>query len=706
MLEAIFQEGILSLTLAGLTQWDYGQKLTIKGLTVSSALEVHFSNNAEKEAIVMSATKSGSDIITEIPNVLLEKDKDITAWVYTDDGQSGETIRTIVLKVTPRIKPADYISENNAGKVIDYVAKAEEYASSAQESAEIAQDNAEKVQANTDLVQDILANVPDFDSYEKLAEHNKLLYDGLYVKGETYSGIASNKGIKLHKVVGKTEQGTTKGYQLFDASKISTTSKGGATVTNNGDGSFTVSGSGNLSATFSSIYSYTKETYPFLKPGMLYASVKEKTVPSFAFRAKDENQDIVFTLYLNDENNKSVELTQDMINKIKTIEILFYAYKSAGSEIPIVSGNVKPMVYQDGDGTWEQFTGGKPGPNPDGAMPIKNVEISKIISHGRQLFDASKLPTKSQGGATVTNNNDGSFTISGSGSLSTNFIISKTYTYEETIQLIKVGTLYCKVNDVDVCPYLECGLIDSNGSWVKSITKSGQIEITEDDLSPDNSNRLMVRFYGKFGVTIKSGTIKPMLYQDGDGTWEPFKHATVETSLILADDEVYEECQPILRRRKKVVLDGSSDENWELESSSSVYRFYIRINDSLSNPTDRVPVVCNRGVFNSSNNNIGTTFIKSNLFYFIPNQDITTVELFKEWLTTHNLEVEYPLNSPTTEEFKVPTIPSYYPFTNVSTDNDLTTDMQWKILADCDNSLKQEELEKRIEALEHAMLER
>ena len=532
MLEAIFQEGILSLTLAGLTQWDYGQKLTIKGLTVSSALEVHFSNNAEKEAIVMSATKSGSDIITEIPNVLLEKDKDITAWVYTDDGQSGETIRTIVLKVTPRIKPADYISENNAGKVIDYVAKAEEYASSAQESAEIAQDNAEQVQANTDIVKDILANVPDFDSYEKLAEHNKLLYDGLYVKGETYSGIASNKGIKLHKVVGKTEQVTTKGYQLFDA------------------------------------------------------------------------------------------------------------------------GN---------------------------------------------------LPTKSAGGATVTNNDDGSFTVSGSGTLSTSFLNDYIFSNEETKKILKQGTL--KLKDIgNTVPMCMAGLVplDNTGfiSDKRLDTVTSSITITENDL---NTSRLRLSFYGNKGDSIKTGTIKPMLYQDGDGAWELFKHALVETSLILAEGEVYEEGNPIIRRRKKVVFDGSSDEAWEKETSAN--RYIIKVPNSNASYV-RGECKCNRGRFYYERVEPGVTFMYGGYLYYYPPTDINTLELFKDWLTTHNLEVEYPLNSPTIETLKVPTIPSYNPQTNIWTDNTLPTDIEWELLANSDNSLMNEELLKRIEALEAKALER
>ncbi|WP_459584252.1 hypothetical protein, partial [Enterobacter hormaechei] len=70
-----------------------------------------------------------------------------------------------------------------------------------------------------------------------------------------------------------------------------------------------------------------------------------------------------------------------------------------------------------------------------------------------QLFDASKLPTKSQGGATVTNNGDGSFTISGNGNLTESFIVVYQYSHEETLKLLKVGKIRLNQNGDDTTPY-------------------------------------------------------------------------------------------------------------------------------------------------------------------------------------------------------------------------------------------------------------
>ena len=669
MLEAIFSEGITTVTVTGLTQWDYGRKLTIKGLSYTDNVEVHFSNNIEKEAVVMEVTKSGSDLVTEVPNVLLEKNHDITAWVYIDSGTSGETVRTINLKVKPRIKPADYISENNAGKVIDYVAKAEEYASSAQESAEIAQDNAEKVQANTDLVQDILANVPDFDSYEKLAEHNKLLYDGLYVKGETYSGVASNKGIKLHSVKGKTVQQTTNGYQLFDASKLPTKTIGGATLTNNGDGSFTISGSGNLSANFN--YYYYMGGNP-LKVGRLTLKLNgpNSIVPLMQVIGLNKlgdgsNQNRVWDIV----NEASIDITQKLLEQTKDIYIVFYG--GQGKEIK--PGTIKPMLYQDGDGTWEQFTGGKPGPNPDGPMPIKNVEIKKINSTAKNIVKSFKILGTTQ------------YVVA----LEANALFKPNTIYTITLTSKYAGKFY--LNESLFTEPTKVNFASPNET--KSVTATTLSEVPEIDsvyVIKNAENNTSVEFSN---VQIEEGE-ESTEYVVGN-------YSKIETSLILAEGDVYENGQ-VIRKSKRYTVNDVVKSN--VQSGTAGSRFLIQ--SDIGEPHTKV--LCTHfkqekySSFNIEGDYISTDALNVGKIYIRISQDLT-IEEFKQKFP--DLMVQIDVN-PTTEELKVPTVPSYYPNTNIWTDNTLPTDTQWKILADCDNSLYQEELEKRIEALEHAMLER
>lgn len=149
---------------------------------------------------------------------------------------------------------------------------------------------------------------------------------------------------------------------------------------------------------------------------------------------------------------------------------------------------------------------------------------TQIKTNGYQLFDAGKLSAFSSSGATVKNNGDGSFTITGSGSLTDICGKSHSYTHEETVALIKkVGTLRFINNEISV-PYLYISLWRGGAAIAEATNrynKTASIQITEDMLN-DDTFTMRIGFYGFAGDAITARTIRPMLYMDGDGTWEPF----------------------------------------------------------------------------------------------------------------------------------------------------------------------------------------
>lgn len=107
---AIF-DGESVVTVDGLDQWDYGQKIFIQGLNLPRNVEIHFSLQ-EKVGEAEPRIGITKDGITEvpIPDSMLENkdsycDYKIYSYVYITDETSGETIRKIVLKVKTRPKP-------------------------------------------------------------------------------------------------------------------------------------------------------------------------------------------------------------------------------------------------------------------------------------------------------------------------------------------------------------------------------------------------------------------------------------------------------------------------------------------------------------------------------------------------------------------------------------------------------------------------
>lgn len=95
----------------GLWQWDYGQILRIQGLSLPTAVEIHFSlqSTGGESVTRIGITKDGvTDVL--IPDAMLEAETsqnyDIYAFIYLTDEVSGETRHRIRMPVKARPKPS------------------------------------------------------------------------------------------------------------------------------------------------------------------------------------------------------------------------------------------------------------------------------------------------------------------------------------------------------------------------------------------------------------------------------------------------------------------------------------------------------------------------------------------------------------------------------------------------------------------------
>ena len=88
---------------AELFQWDLNRAIVVNDSDVN---EVHFSNNTNKNSLVVEVQEQDGKRIAYIPNILLQEDWNIRVYGYAD----GEyTKQMITLRVNPRSKPDDYI---------------------------------------------------------------------------------------------------------------------------------------------------------------------------------------------------------------------------------------------------------------------------------------------------------------------------------------------------------------------------------------------------------------------------------------------------------------------------------------------------------------------------------------------------------------------------------------------------------------------
>lgn len=84
-----------------LWQWDTGRKLTVD----ADCSQVHFSNKIFGRSIDVDVV----DGVAIIPDILLQTDKELTAWAFVGTPENGYTKISKVFKVNKRNKPADYV---------------------------------------------------------------------------------------------------------------------------------------------------------------------------------------------------------------------------------------------------------------------------------------------------------------------------------------------------------------------------------------------------------------------------------------------------------------------------------------------------------------------------------------------------------------------------------------------------------------------
>lgn len=101
-------------TVDSLYQWDINQTLEIRGLSLPSIPEIHFSNTDMGRAIVKQSSVDEAGIITvDIPNSLLQKPYRINAYICIYEDDTFKSLYCIEIPVKARTKPSDYTIEDD-----------------------------------------------------------------------------------------------------------------------------------------------------------------------------------------------------------------------------------------------------------------------------------------------------------------------------------------------------------------------------------------------------------------------------------------------------------------------------------------------------------------------------------------------------------------------------------------------------------------
>ena len=191
-------------------------------------------------------------------------------------------------------------------------------------------------------------------------------YDRVELEGTGMLVLPNSLDAPLERLElgGKTEQVTTSGAQLFDANQYGGVTKNGITVTVK-DGVITATGTPNIN-TWIQVFVSRENYQKLFKP--------ENKIYLKTNKSKDCNYDfgiygafgspIIGTIR---EGNSGKVLPAELPRN--DTDFYFFIDVKIGIEL---KGSIKPIVYHDGNGTWEPYTGGKPSPSPEYPQEIKN----------------------------------------------------------------------------------------------------------------------------------------------------------------------------------------------------------------------------------------------------------------------------------------------------------------------------------------------
>lgn len=220
-------------------------------------------------------------------------------------------------------------------------------------------------------------------------------YDKVELEGEGMLVLPNSLDAPLERLElgGKTEQVQTTGAQLFEASRYEGVTKNGVTVTVK-DGVITATGTPNIN-TWIQVFVSRENYQKLFKPeNKIYLKTNKSNDCNYDFGIYGGfGSPIVGTIR---EGNSGRVLPAELPRN--DTDFYFFIDVKIGAEL---KGSIKPIVYHDGDGTWEPYTGGKPSPSPEYPQKIKNsgkwneekqkYEVGVKVT-GKNLLNLQKEP--------------------------------------------------------------------------------------------------------------------------------------------------------------------------------------------------------------------------------------------------------------------------------------------------------------------------
>lgn len=573
-------------------------------------------------------------------------------------------------------------------------------AESAKQDAQSAAESAESAKSDADRAQAILDSIPE--DYTEM--HGKIIDLQEEVGRKAPAIILTAEGedlvirgsadapIQDMELTGKTEQVQTTGKNILNSYGYSATSMNNPdaqrVLTNNyGTEISTIDPENTLTITQTQAdgdsVSYQNGYFCIgindeIKNGSAYyfsadINIKSNPLNNTEFRIM-VNGSTAFSSYFELSQKKfriNVNFNYLDINNKKYIEV-----RCCG-----MSFDISNIMISESSATYESYTGGKPSPSPEYKQDIVNAQSPvQVEVMGKNLFNSSKIQTVSNEGATLTNNGDGSFTISGSGTLTG--VFSADY-FDDNVGILKPGRISIISNSEGVYFYFQ--LKNSSGDNMIYLTNATTNANITDDMIRD-AITMRFGFYGSTGSRIPNTEYCPMVYQFGDGTAEPYKQP--QTITITSDRPITKWDKLVkqngvwgwMYKSNEVEFDGSEDEEWKNYTPQS--GFYITGNMKAG---ARLDGFCDKLANIKTGYSTGIIFgLGDSRIYFVQMVEYaTTLDQWKTWLQSNPVKVLYETENtefvplPQEEQGQINKLRTYGPTTVIITDPQMGTKIDY-----------------------------
>lgn len=159
MITAIFNPGDKSVTTEKLLQWDYGQVLSIKGLDLPKAVEIHFCVYTDSTTITTVGITTDDHTDVEIPDGLLQQERELRAYVYVADLEQGKTVRTVNIPIQSRQKPEIPHTPEDTEVFREAIKAVNDSADRAETAANTSEQNAKKTAEDRKTIEEMVETV-------------------------------------------------------------------------------------------------------------------------------------------------------------------------------------------------------------------------------------------------------------------------------------------------------------------------------------------------------------------------------------------------------------------------------------------------------------------------------------------------------------------------------------------------------------------